>query len=198
MSAKSIEAHVRHGLGGGVVDHSGLVTDHSAGDVSGLMVNRWSLELSWLVVNRWSLDMSWMVVHRWSLDMSWLVVNGSHWSRLGEQIRGLVMNRNGGRSWSIGVSLGHRRLVDIIADPGVLLVHLRKRRSHGLGVVGDGAIEAAYHVLLGVGHRVLVPISQIANARLGDDSRPCGSQKKQQAGGKAEELRHVDSVGQVR
>jgi len=186
-----------------------LMVDRSTLHLSGLMVDRGCLHMSSLVVSRWSS----LVVDRWSLDMSRLVVNRLislmvdlsrlvvHRRCLGEQVGWLLMSavavdgswdRDWNRSRGIADGLGHRRLVDIVADPGVLLVDLRVGRGHRLGVVGDGAIEAPHHILLGVGHCVLV--GGIANAWLGNQSRPGGSQEEQQTGGDAEELEvsHVD------
>lgn len=73
---------------------------------------------------------------------------------------------NGDGRWSgIAEALGNGRLVDIVADARVLLVHLGVGRGHGLGIVRDGAIIAPDHILLCMRHGML--IAQIADARPG-------------------------------
>lgn len=198
MGAEAIEAHMGHGLRRGIVDDGGLVAEmggllvvHGGTlHVGSVVIDRRSLDMSGLVVSLYlsrlvvSLDWSCLVIHRLSLDRSGLVVDRSC---LSEEMSWLwvgVLGVDGSRGIADG--LGHRRLVDVVADPRILLVHLREGRGHRLGVVGDSAVEAAHHIRLGVGHGVLIASVAIANAcRRGNDSRPCGGQQEQQAGGNA-------------
>lgn len=64
-------------------------------------------------------------------------------------------------SWSWSWS-GIGWLIDIAADPGVLLVHLRVGCGHRLGIMRDGAIEVPQHILLGVRDGVRL-IASVAN-----------------------------------
>lgn len=80
----------------------------------------------------------------------WLMVNGSWLSIDGG---GLVLSVDCSWSWCWS---GIGRLVDIVADACVLLVHLRVGRGHRLGVVRDGAIEVPHHILVRVGHGVFI------------------------------------------
>lgn len=137
VGAEAVEAHVGDGLRGRVVHgHGGLMT--GIGGVSDRDV------LLWLMVNG----------SRLSIDGSGLMlsVNSS----------GLVLSIDGGGlmlsvdcSWS-WCWRGIGRLVDIVADACVLLVHLRVGRGHRLGIVRDGAIEVPHHILVRVRHGVFI------------------------------------------
>lgn len=84
-----------------------------------------------------------------------LMVNGSGLS----VDCGLMLCVDCSWSWSWG---GIGWLMDIVADPGVLLVHLRVGCGHRLGIMRDGAIEIPQHILLGVGDGVRL-IASVAN-----------------------------------
>lgn len=127
VGAEAVEAHVGDGLRGRVVHgHGGLMA--GIGGVGHRDV------LLWLMVNgsRLSIDSGWLML---SVDGGGLMlsVDTSSWC------------------WS-----GIGRLVDIVADACVLLVHLRVGRGHRLGIVRDGAIEVPHHILVRVRHGVFI------------------------------------------
>lgn len=137
VGAEAVEAHVGDGLRGRVVHgDGGLMT--GIGGVSDRDV------LLWLMVNgsRLSVDGSGLML---SVDCSGLVlsIDGG----------GLVLSVDCSWSWCWS---GIGRLVDIVADACVLLVHLRVGRGHRLGVVRDGAIEVPHHILVRVRHGVFI------------------------------------------
>lgn len=97
----------------------------------------------------------------------WLMVNGS---RLSVDCSGLVLCVDCSWSWSWS---GIGRLIDIVADACVLLVHLRVGRGHRLGIVRDGAIEVPHHILVRVGHGVFI-------ASVVNEASPGGRQQQQE------------------
>lgn len=135
VGAEAVEAHVGDGLRGRVVHgHGGLMT--GIGGVGHRDV------LLWLMVNgsRLSVDGGGLML---SVDCGGLMLR--------VDCGGLVLSVDWSWSWS-----GIGRLVDIVADACVLLVHLRVGRGHRLGIVRDGAIEVPHHILVGVRHGVFI------------------------------------------
>lgn len=127
VCAEAVEGHVGDGLRGRVVhSNGGLMT--GIGGVGHRDV------LLWLMVNG----------SRLSVDCGGLVLSVDC---------GLVLSVHCCRSWSWS---GIGRLIDIVADACVLLVHLRVGRGHRLGIVRDGAIEVPHHILVRVGHGVFI------------------------------------------
>lgn len=162
VGAEAVEAHVGDGLRGRVVHgHGGLMT--GIGGVGQRDV------LLWLMINgsRLSIDSGWLML---SIDCS-----------------GLVLGVDCSWSWSWS---GIGRLVDIVADACVLLVHLRVGRGHRLGIVRDGAIEVPHHILVRVRHGVFI-------ASVVNEACPGGRQQHQDKSDKLLLLCHVVDVKEL-